>query len=257
MKTQILLPLWLIWHSVFWGLLGNLAWAADGTVIINEQVRNLPLDYMEEQTSVFRVAINEQSEIIIEGENHDDEPRIVILRFDDGNSYNYNSRLNIERVVIPGAFTIQLPLFGLKTPSGRIFDWQSWQRFIIFIDKPSEQVSAGAITISTAANFSERSFGFDLGTATSPVMTGMTQITESYPGLSGQYLNDRHFPSGNAMTSDGIEGIDSLTLPIPNGTYDVTLWFTMQGQWENLPRQMRQSILVQGQSALSRDWSPN
>ena len=83
----------------------------------------------------------------------------------------------------------------------------------------------------------------------------MTQITPDFEGVSGQYVSARRFASGNALITDGIEGIESLTLDIPNGSYDVTLWFTMQGLWENLPRQLEQRINVQGQRAFNRVWS--
>jgi len=247
------------WHDVVALVIGLLAFLlfvpstqADDTLVISDQSALLPLDYRADQTEVFRQVINEQSEMVIEGENRDTEPRIVILRFDDISSSGYGSRLNIERVVTPGPFTIQLPLYGLKTPSGRIFDWQSWQRFILFDDNEQKDILVNRISISRAANYSSESFGFDLGTANSPVLTGMTQITEAYPGIRGQHMSDRHFASGNAMTSDGIEGIESLTLLVPNGHYDVTLWFTMEGQWENLPRQLNQQIKLQGQSVYDR-----
>jgi hypothetical protein len=180
-------------------------------MVINSQTAQLPLDYAEEQTQSFRIVINPRSELVVEGNNQDSEPRIVILRFDDNSSSSYNTRLNIERVVIPGPFTIQIPLFGQKTPSGRIFDWNSWRRFILFSDASDRNVMAGNITIVDEANYSDASYGYDLGTTTSPVLTGMTQITPSYPGISGQHLSNRHFASGNAMTSDGIEGIEALT----------------------------------------------
>ena len=234
----------------------KLAVANESPVVINDQVRDLPLDYLEVQIAVFRQSINEQSEIVIEGENRDTEPRIVILRFDDDKSYNYISRLNIERVVIPGPFKIQVPLFGQKTPNGRLFEWQSWKRFILFTDNAQRPVVAGNITLNHAANYSSRSFGFDLGNDSSPVLTGMTQITADFAGIKGKYLSARRFASGNALITDGIEGIESLTLDIPNGSYDVTLWFMMEGLWENLPRQLEQRISVQGQSALNRVWTP-
>lgn len=233
----------------------HLAYASAERVIINEDVRDLPFDYLAEQTAVFRQGINEQSELVIEGENRDTEPRIVILRFDDDKSYNYISRLNIEQVVVPGPFKIQVPLFGQKTPNGRLFEWDTWKRFILFSDKPDRPVVAGAVSISSAANYSARSFGFDLGNASSPVLTGMTQITPDFAGVRGQHVSARRFASGNALITDGIEGIESLTLDIPNGSYDVTLWFTMQGLWENLPRQLEQRISVQGQSAFNRKWT--
>jgi hypothetical protein len=233
-------------------LLPTLLMASD-TVVINDTSVYLPLHYEAAQTGEFGKAVNEHSEMIIKGINNDSEPRIIILRFDDYRSNNYRSRLNVERVVTPGPFAVHLPLFGLKTGEKRKFNWQKWRRFIVFTDSDKQKVSVDHITISRNASFSEASFGFDLGSADSPVMKGMTQITPKFAGLKGKYLRARHYVSGDALSSDGIEGIESLDVNVPNGRWDVTLWFAMRGQWENLPRQRNQHIRLQGETVWQRN----
>ncbi|MFT4928092.1 MAG: hypothetical protein ACI8WB_004207 [Phenylobacterium sp.] len=225
--------------------------SGDTSLLIDEQVW-LPHEHSIDSPYV----IDAQSEFVIKGVNHDSEPRIVVLRFDDHLSIGYRSRLNIERVITPGPFAIHLPLFGLKTEDSRVFDWQKWKQLVLFTDSEAKNVSVDRVEISRVATFSAASKGFDLGSANSPVLRGMTQITPGFNGLQGQYLSARTHVSGNALTTDGIQGISSLDLPVANGSYQVTLWFAIQGEWENLPRQQNQHILVQNKTAWQRDISP-
>ncbi|NQZ11972.1 MAG: hypothetical protein HRT35_32875, partial [Algicola sp.] len=221
------------------------------TVLTDKQV-SLPQHY---DTKALTKLVNEHSELVIEGINNDNEPRIVILRFDDSRSQGYHSRVNIERVVTPGRFSINLAMFGLKTGDKRLLNWQQWQRFIVFSDS-DEKITVNQVVITRAADFSAASMGFDLGSSDSPVLRGMKQVTPAFAGIKGQHLKARNSVSGNALTRDGIEGIKSLTLDVPNGRWQVTLWFAMNGEWENLPRQQNQHISVQGKTVWQRNLSP-
>ncbi len=222
------------------------------TIVISDDSVTLPKNYRIKSS----YAIDAQSEMVIQGNNLDSQARIVILRFDDSHSTSYRTRLNIERLVNPGPFTIHLPLFGLKTAKKRQFEWDQWRKFVIFSNEGDGDISVKNVVISRAANFSNASQGFDLGSKSSPVLTGMSQIAPGFKGLKGKHLKARHHVSGNALTSDGIEGIDSLDIPLPNGHWDVTLWFAMQGAWENLPRQRNQHIRVQDKTVWQRDLTP-
>ena len=221
------------------------------TVLTDEQV-SLPQHY---DTKALTKLVSEHSELVIEGINNDNEPRIVILRFDDNRSQGYHSRVNIERVVTPGRFSINLAMFGLKTGDQRLLNWQQWQRFIVFSDN-DEKIKINQMVITRAADFSAASMGFDLGSPDSPVLRGMKQVTPAFACIEGQHLKARNSVSGNALTRDGIEGIKSLTLNVPNGRWQVTLWFAMNGEWENLPRQQNQHITVQGKTVWQRNLSP-
>ncbi len=226
------------------------SYATQSHVLTDEPV-SLPQHF---ETKTLTKLVNEHSELVIEGINNDKEPRIVILRFDDNRSQGYNSRANVERVVTPGRFTINLPMFGLKTGDKRPLNWQQWQQFIVFSDN-EEKISVNHVAITRAADFSAASMGYDLGSPDSPVLRGMTQITPAFAGIKGQHLRSRNSVSGNALTRDGIEGIKSLTLDVPNGRWQVTLWFAMQGEWENLPRQQNQHISAQGKTVWQRNLS--
>lgn len=225
--------------------------------VLTDETVSLPQHY---QTKALTKWVNEHSELVIEGINHDSEPRIVILRFDDDRSQGYSSRANIERVVTPGRFSINLPMFGLKTGDKRLLNWQQWQRFIVFGDAKEQKITVNQVVITRAADFSSASMGYDLGSPDSPVLRGMTQITPAFSGIKGQHLKARNSVSGsgvsgNALTRDGIEGIKSLTLNVPNGRWEVTLWFAMPGEWENLPRQQNQHISMQGKTVWQRNLS--
>lgn len=236
------------------------------TSIIEDGQTDLPQTYSIKSASHI---IDGQSELVIKGTYHtndntngnksnhgnndSNEASIVIMRFDDHRSDGYRSRLNIERAVTPGPFAIHLPLFGLKTENGRLFDWQQWQQFIVFANDDNVDIRVNHIAITRAASFSPASMGFDLGSSASPVFRGLQQITPDYSGIRGQHLRARHHVSGNALTTDGIQGIETLDLPLANGRWQVTLWFAMEGEWENLPRQQHQHILLQGKTIWRRD----
>jgi hypothetical protein len=243
-------------HYVVMLLLCCASVSASQRVVINASTIELPLHYLANDTKRFGQGVNEHSELVIEGVNHDSKARIVVLRFDDGSSTNYRSRLNIERVVRPGAFAVHLPLYGLKTGIKRKFNWRNWQKFILFSDGDGKKVSVDRISITKDASFSEASLGYDLGLVDSPVLKGMRQITPKFIGLKGRRLKGRHYVSGNPLNSDGIEGIESLDVDVPNGRWDVTLWFAMKGEWENLPRQRNQHIKMQGKTVWQRNLTP-
>lgn len=217
-----------------------------------ENTVNLPFSRVQRPALPWSRQIKAHTALVVKGFNGDTESRIVILRFDDKASGGYHSRLNIERPVNPGAFELHLPLSALKTPDKRLFDWSSWQKFYLFADRNDKQIQITDIALTDDAPFGEQSFGFDLGGKQSPVMTGMSKINIGYAGLKGKHLRARHHSSGNALTSDGIQGIEQLYLRVPNGTWDVVLWHKMPGEWENLPRQLDSKILLQGKPVLTR-----
>lgn len=244
--TRLLAAFVLMFFSV--GLMAASLLSDDQTLPFH-QVSSEPLSVADK--------VNDTAALVIKGENNDIENRIVILRLDDKHATGYHTRLNIERPVRPGPFELHLPLAGLKTPNKRLFDFASWNKFYLFADKHDAKITVSAVEIQDSSPFSSASFGFDLGASDSPVMTGMTKVTTDYPGISGKYLRARYTASGNALTIDGVEGIEQLHLPLPNGTWRVRLWHRMPGEWENLPRQMMRKILVQGKTALARELSPS
>ena len=234
-------------------VLASLLFGAQAAVF-QEEKTSLPVNWTDNEVLPQAKAVDEHAAMVVEGINHHDEPRIVILRFDDKRSDGYHSRLNVERPVRPGPFSLHLPLTGLKTPDKRPFDWSSWRGLYVFADKAARHIEVSRVAIENAAPFSDASYGFDLGSKSSPVMTGMTKINKGFPGLVGKHLRARHAASGDALLSDGIEGIERLLLPLPNGRWHITLYHAMPGEWENLPRQLSRHIRLQGKTVLQQQW---
>lgn len=89
---------------------------------------------------------------------------------------------------------------------------------------------AGMYGIGPIAN-AVCTYNFDFGTATSPVMTGYTRITEStaygagLPGWTGTSLNSADRASGSDLYRDLVYGSSprSFKVDLPNGTYNLIM----------------------------------
>lgn len=71
--------------------------------------------------------------IVIEGVIEGTAPVTVVLRVDDAQSKDYASRLNDERTLPPGRFTLAFDVATLRATSGRMLDASKISRVIFFI----------------------------------------------------------------------------------------------------------------------------
>ena len=86
----------------------------------------------------------------------------------------------------------------------------------------------------------------DLGPEDQAVFPGFAAMAPGDPRLHGKELRARRRPSGDALLADGIEGVERIELPLPDGHWRLTVWTEDQGEWEYLPHPLRRGIHVNG-----------
>ena len=195
----------------------------------------------------------------IQGINPGNREHILVIRLDDKAEPGFSDRVNLERVIPPGRFRIQTPIMGLKTPSGRVFDAKQLTRLIAFADEQS-----GMIIETSRFRYPQPlghgAKGWDLGKTTSPVWPGFSLLTPDSPLLNGSMLNaiDRgeKKQAADALTFDGIRGIETMTLPLPAGQWFVTLWIRDPGEWEYLPHPLNIQINAEGKTVYQQQLTP-
>ncbi|MGB8843214.1 MAG: hypothetical protein WCC64_19330, partial [Aliidongia sp.] len=198
--------------------------------------------------------LDRRQEISIVGENRGSEPVNFIIRVDDGQSRDYASRLNEERVVPPGKFQIRLSPGQWKTPSGRLIDLADIRQIILF-------TGGGSLAIASVA--AERSFalpadakGWKLGPAGSAVFPGFEPVLPGDPKLTGHDQRAIVRPSGDGLIGSGIRGVERFQVPLANGSWSVALWTEDVGEWEFLPHELDRQIRVNGHLASLVHFTP-
>ena len=90
------------------------------------------------------------AELVVRGTNHADGPRSVVIRVDDQPVPDYANRVNEERLVPPGDFTIRLRLASLRTPRGRALDRATLRQVIVFA--PQDGVALAPLALDRPAD---------------------------------------------------------------------------------------------------------
>jgi hypothetical protein len=116
------------------------------------------------------------------------EPMQLYVEIRDEGTRDYWTRVNYMTVVPPGQSTLIIPIkqlyVGEKSRPGRMLNLSGITRFVLSIgDKPPAPLYVDHIRLERDDSPSRFAFdglyAFDLGTGTSPVMEGFTQITPS------------------------------------------------------------------------------
>ncbi|MCB1772201.1 MAG: hypothetical protein KDI88_01175 [Gammaproteobacteria bacterium] len=212
----------------------------------------------QRQVLTFSGAVNvaPSDRLVVTGNNRDDGPRIIVIRIDDRDGPTYADRVNIERVIPPGPFELSVPLLGLRTPGGRLLDVEGLRQVICFAGESGANVEIDEPLITRSAGLPDGAVGWDLGPPGSALWPGFQRLDESFDGLEGQSLraSDRggRQAAVEGLTTDGLRGIERLRLPLPGGTWFVTLWIQDRGEWEYLPHPLKRTISANGQSVFTR-----
>ena len=189
--------------------------------------------------------------LLITGTNHASDDRTLVIRIDDRARPPYADRVNLERVVPPGPFRLELGLGGLQTSGGRALDPASLKQVICFQGRGSGDLEIHPPLLADNPQLPAHSMAWDLGPAHSPLWPGFKRLTEDFAGLHGRQLKalDRggRQQAVEGLTTDGIRGIERLSLPIPRGRWQVTLWLHDRGEWEYLPHPLERRISANGQ----------
>ncbi|WP_434354803.1 hypothetical protein NF212_09015 [Parasalinivibrio latis] len=194
------------------------------------------------------------------GNNTGNKTGIVVVRIDDSSNPGYANRGNIERTIPPGPFTIQLLMGGIKTPSGRKLQLNSLEQIIIFSARSNPRIEIENVLFSAPVILPAGSKGWDLGPEDSALWPGFESLDLSSRLIRGSLLKaiDRGSKQQavEGLTSDGIRGIESLTLPVTPGKWHVTLWIRDSGEWEYLPNPLEREIHIEGQQVFHNHLSP-
>lgn len=215
---------------------------------------NLRLDSTELQD------ISETSMLVISGNNLSKTDAIAVIRADDTKNPGYADRANIERVIPPGEFNLEVPFASLRTPEGRRLDLQSLEQIIVFAGRAERGFALTSIKAVTPKPLGKNIFAWDLGPEGSAIWPGFQPLSPGSPLVTGRSVHalDRstRMQAADALTYDGIRGIDNLTLPLPAGEWQITLWLRDAGEWEFLPHPLEREIQVDGKTVYSQRLSP-
>lgn len=209
-------------------------------------------------------SITKNAQLHIKGRNYSTEQRILVIRIDDRKKPSYAQRVNIERTLPAGDFNIQLSLAGLHTPTGRRLNREQLHQIIAFSGDGSDAVHIESMTIHSPRALPDEVFAWDLGPADSALWPGFTALTPDSNFIHGRRLikaidRSSRKQASEALTCDGIRGIKTLRLPLPNGRWSITLWIRDPGEWEHLPHPLIRHIEADGheiwsQQFTSEDW---
>lgn len=198
------------------------------------------------------------TELILRGTNREATPRLVVLRIDDRPGPDYANRVNAERMVPPGPFTLRLRLALLATPRGRLLDLGSLRQAIAFVPEGA-RIELGALTLDAPPGLPAGVHGWSFAPPGGAPLAGFDAIQPGDPRVSGPNPQALRRPGEDAVLARGIRGITRFATPLPAGDWRVTLWTEDPGEWETLPPIVEHRIRVNGQDfwALRRspeDW---
>lgn len=188
------------------------------------------------------------SELQLSGQNNSDNQQLLIFRLDNANSSNYRSRVNQEYSLPTGDFNLSIPLTGLKTSGGDLLT-QPYSEMILFTGDDNNTLSLNEVHITTPEALPENTLALDFGHESSPVFPAFQQIHKNDTRIKGSLL-PRFRKSGDALIQDGIEGIDAISIPWPNGQWKLSLWTRDQGEWEYLPHYLSRKITAENTELL-------
>ena len=180
------------------------------------------------------------SELQLSGTNQSNQQQLLIFRLDNASSSNYRTRVNQEFSLPKGDFNLRIPLTGLKTSGGNLLE-QPYSEMIIFSGKDNRALNLDRVQITTPAALPKNTLALDFGHADSPLYPGFQLVTKEDSRLKGKLL-PRFRKSGDALIQNGIEGIESISIPWPNGQWKLSLWTRDQGEWEYLPHYLSRKI---------------
>ena len=186
--------------------------------------------------------------MIIEGKNNTAQAQRLLIRIDDTYQPTYAERVNLERMIPRGHFTLRLDLGTLLKSNKRPLNIDTIKQVIIFHLEDGDVFTIKPIRFVAQSVQRFAGVGWDFGAANSKVWPGFIKITPQAQALSGSNLRpvDRaqHFGINEGLITDGIKGINKVKLPIGTGTWTMTLFLDDMGDWEYTPRILAQTILL-------------
>lgn len=199
--------------------------------------------------------VGSDDELVIEGHNPSSRPQTLILRIDDEASVNYRSRVNLERIVAPGPFTLRFALSEWRTSQPRALVLEKLTKLYLFMADNVPSLTIHRWHWEPGLTLPEGTIALDLGAAASPCFTGFEALSPGDPRLIGHPTPILR-PSGDALVRDGLRNLDGVRLDVTKGRYQLTLWLDDPGEWEYLPHPFERSMLVNGEPIWAEQWQP-
>ncbi|MEZ6969142.1 hypothetical protein ACB040_01265 [Aeromonas sp. S11(2024)] len=199
--------------------------------------------------------IGSDDELVIEGHNPSARPQTLILRIDDQGSVNYRSRVNLERIVAPGPFTLRFALSEWRTSQPRALALDKLTKLYLFMADNAPSMTIHRWYWEPGLTLPAGTIALDLGAAAAPRFTGFEALSPGDPRLIGHPTPILR-PSGDALVRDGLRNLDGVRLDLAKGRYQLTLWLDDPGEWEYLPHPFERSVLVNGEPIWAEQWQP-
>lgn len=169
----------------------------------------------------------------------------------------YRNRINQERGILPGPFSIRLYPYGYKTSKGKPLIFDDETRIKIFSLEKDQDITEFKFSLKKVTKL-DTLYAFDFGPENQVIWQGFDPITPSHPLLNQNPNNKKPVAftrlSLDPLIRDGISGITSLKLPLPKGQWRLHLWTEDVGYWQTLPEQIERRIRINGQD---RDYQNN
>ncbi|MGL6499280.1 hypothetical protein ACSZOJ_12650 [Aeromonas dhakensis] len=199
--------------------------------------------------------IGADDELVIEGHNPAAGPQTLILRVDDAASVNYRSRVNLERIIPPGPFTLRFSLSDWRTAQPRALALDQLTRLYLFMADGAAPLTLTRWYWSPGLTLPAGTIALDLGASDAPRFTGFEPLAPGDPRLLG-HPSPILRPSGDALIRDGLRNLDGVRLEVPKGRYQLTLWLDDPGEWEYLPHPLERSVLIDGEPVWAERLQP-
>ncbi len=201
----------------------------------------------------------------ITGVNRSEIPQLVILQISNSPKASYAQRINEERMLPPGDFSLEIYPAALLTPQGKTLDLIADTELILFTPQRSNHIEQLQLT-SIPASPLAAAVAWDFGPVGSAVFQGFEPVDESDPRIQLFAENNKaksFIRKGpDPLVSDGISGLRKLTLAAPTGRWQLHLWTEDYGEWQSLPMLTERRIRINGQDKAyqnisAREWIPN
>lgn len=88
--------------------------------------------------------------------------------------------------------------------------------------------------------------GFDFGPPDGETMDGFTRVTAGDPRLANQPVRAMRRPNGDALLTDGIEGLRRFAVDVPNGRWRVVLLTDNTGVEDQIEQPFGQKLEING-----------
>ncbi len=198
-----------------------------------------------------------QSELIVEGRNKARETRTVLVRIDDQQSNHYSNRVNIERKLPPGEFSLRIAIDGLATPRKRVIDTDALRLIIVTPWPETRDIELTRLDLAPVRRLPNGAIALAFGAADAPLPPGFERVAPGDARIEGQFIKVRRRPNPDPLIANGMSGLTNVRLTTMPGRKRVTVWSEDPGEWEHLPQSLKRSITVNGRPLLRIDRRPS